>query len=150
MPRPCDIIRKKRDGHQLTKDDITSFFSGVINGDVPDYQVTAFLMAVLLKGMTAEETFYLTEVMIGSGTVFDLSDVTGPKVDKHSTGGVGDKVSLILAPLVASAGVIVPMISGRGLGIQAVHWIRWRVSPGSGQRSKIRNSGRSYKRTVVQ
>jgi len=116
MPRPCDIIRKKRDGHRLTKDDITSFFSGVINGDVPDYQVTAFLMAVLLKGMTAEETFYLTEVMIGSGTVFDLSDVTGPKVDKHSTGGVGDKVSLILAPLVASAGVIVPMISGRGLG----------------------------------
>ena len=116
MPRACDIIRMKRDGHRLTKDEITSFFSGVIRGDVPDYQVTALLMAVLLKGMASDETYYLTEVMIGSGTVLDLSDVPGPKVDKHSTGGVGDKVSLILAPLVASAGVIVPMISGRGLG----------------------------------
>ena len=116
MPRAYDIIRKKRDGHRLTKDEITSFFSGVISGDVPDYQVTALLMALLLKGMTAEETSYLTEAMIGSGTVLDLSDIPGPKVDKHSTGGVGDKVSLILAPLAASAGVIVPMISGRGLG----------------------------------
>ncbi len=116
MMRSYDIIRKKSDGKSLTRDELNYFLSGFNKGDVPDYQVSAFLMAVLLRGMTAEETLYLTEVMIESGTILDLSDIPGSKIDKHSTGGVGDKVSLVLAPLVASAGGIVPMMSGRGLG----------------------------------
>jgi len=114
--RPYDIIKKKREGHSLTRDELASFLTGYLKGKIPDYQVSAFLMAVFFNGMTPEETICLTEVMLSSGTVLDLSAIPGPKVDKHSTGGVGDKVSLILAPLVASAGVIVPMISGRGLG----------------------------------
>jgi len=114
--RPYDIIKKKREGHSLTRDELASFLTAYLKGEVPDYQVSAFLMAVFFKGMTAEETMSLTEVMLSSGSVLDLSDIPGPKVDKHSTGGVGDKVSLILAPLVASAGIIVPMMSGRGLG----------------------------------
>lgn len=114
--RPYDIIKKKREGHSLTRDELASFLTGYLKGQIPDYQVSAFLMAVFFNGMTPEETICLTEVMLSFGTVLDLSAIPGPKVDKHSTGGVGDKVSLILAPLVASAGVIVPMISGRGLG----------------------------------
>jgi len=114
--RPYDIIKKKRDGHSLSHDELTSFLRGYLNGEVPDYQVSAFLMSVLFRGMTSEETVSLTEVLLNSGQVLDLSDIPGPKVDKHSTGGVGDKVSLILTPLAASAGIIVPMMSGRGLG----------------------------------
>jgi pyrimidine-nucleoside phosphorylase len=116
MIRAYDIIKKKRDGHSLNRNELASFLTDYLNGKIPDYQVSAFLMAVLLKGMTFEETGYLTEILLSSGSVIDLSDIPGPKVDKHSTGGVGDKISLILAPLVASAGVIVPMMSGRGLG----------------------------------
>jgi pyrimidine-nucleoside phosphorylase len=114
--RAYDIIKKKRDGHSLSRDELTSFFKAYLDGEIPDYQVSAFLMSVLFKGMTFDETVSLTEVLLNSGVVLDLSDIPGPKVDKHSTGGVGDKVSLILTPLVAFAKIIVPMMSGRGLG----------------------------------
>jgi len=110
------IISKKRDRKKLTSEEIDYFVSGYTKGQIPDYQASAFLMAIFLNGMDQEETFHLTQSMLNSGKVLDLSSVRGVKVDKHSTGGVGDKVSLILAPLVASCGVKVPMISGRGLG----------------------------------
>lgn len=113
---PVEIILKKRDGKKLTRDEIAFFINGYLNGEIPDYQMSAFLMTVYFQGMDFEETTYLTEIMLNSGHVVDLSNVPGIKVDKHSTGGVGDKVSLILAPIVASAGVPIPMISGRGLG----------------------------------
>jgi pyrimidine-nucleoside phosphorylase len=113
---PQDIIIKKRDGGALTKDEIEFFAHGVADGRFADYQATALLMAVFLRGMTAQETAWLTDAMMRSGDVIDLRDIPGPKVDKHSTGGVGDKVSLILAPLAAACGLLVPMMSGRGLG----------------------------------
>ena len=113
---PQAIIARKRDGHVLTPDEITAFVRGVTSGDWADYQATALLMAIFLRGMTPEETSCLTAAMMHSGSVANLSGIPGIKVDKHSTGGVGDKVSLILAPLVAACGVPVPMISGRGLG----------------------------------
>ena len=113
---PQAIIARKRDGHALTPEEIAAFVNGVTRGDWADYQATALLMAIFLRGMTANETSCLTEAMMHSGAVADLSGIPGIKVDKHSTGGVGDKVSLILAPLVAACGVPVPMISGRGLG----------------------------------
>lgn len=111
-----EIISKKRDKKRLTSEEIEYFVSGYAEGQIPDYQASALLMAIFLNGMDAEETFHLTQSMMNSGKVLDLSSVPGVKVDKHSTGGVGDKVSLILAPLVASCGVKIPMISGRGLG----------------------------------
>lgn len=111
-----EIISKKRDKKKLTSEEIDYFVSGYTKGTIPDYQMSALLMAIFLNGMNAEETFDLTSSMMRSGKVMDLSFVPGTKVDKHSTGGVGDKVSLILAPLVAACGVTVPMISGRGLG----------------------------------
>jgi len=114
--RAYDIIRKKRDGQNLSKDELTAFLGNYLKGEVPDYQMSAFLMAVFLKGMLREEMVNMTEIMLSSGTQMDLSDIPAPKIDKHSTGGVGDKVSLALVPLVASAGVVVPMMSGRGLG----------------------------------
>lgn len=110
------IISKKRDKKKLTSEEIEYFVSGYTKGTIPDYQMSALLMAIFLNGMDAEETFGLTSSMMRSGKVMDLSFIPGTKVDKHSTGGVGDKVSLILAPLVAACGVTVPMISGRGLG----------------------------------
>src|SRR5262245_31432590 len=111
-----EIIRKKRDGEALSHSDIEDFVQGVTAGVWPDYQTSALLMAIWLRGMNAEETAHLTRTMAHSGQKLDLSDVPGPKVDKHSTGGVGDKTSLILAPLAAACGVVVPMMSGRGLG----------------------------------
>ena len=111
-----EIISKKRDKSNLTAEEIDFFVSGYTEGQVPDYQASALLMAIFLNGMDAEETFCLTQSMMNSGKVLDLKSVRGVKVDKHSTGGVGDKVSLILAPLVAACGVKVPMISGRALG----------------------------------
>lgn len=114
--RAYDIIKKKRDGHCLTRNELTSFLTAYLEKKIPDYQVSAFLMAVFFSGLNSEETRYLTEIMLHSGLILDLSDLEGPKVDKHSTGGVGDKVSLILVPLAASAGIVVPMMSGRGLG----------------------------------
>ena len=113
---PQDIIIKKRDGGALTREEIGFFARGVVDGTFADYQATALLMAVFWRGMTAQETAWLTDAMMRSGEVIDLGDIAGPKVDKHSTGGVGDKVSLILAPLAAACGLKVPMMSGRGLG----------------------------------
>ena len=114
--RAVDLIRRKRDGGTLEPPEIRWMVEGLGSGAVPDYQWSAFLMAVVLKGMNAEETEGLTEAMLGSGTIVDLSMIPGRKVDKHSTGGVGDKTSLILAPIAACCGVPVPMVSGRGLG----------------------------------
>jgi pyrimidine-nucleoside phosphorylase/thymidine phosphorylase len=114
--RPQDIIRNKRDGASLSREEIAFFVRGLTRGEIADYQASALLMAIFLKGMDATEQQALTEEMLHSGTVLDFSDIAGPKVDKHSTGGVGDKTSLVIAPLVAAAGAYVPMISGRGLG----------------------------------
>ncbi|HEU0091865.1 MAG TPA: thymidine phosphorylase, partial [Vicinamibacteria bacterium] len=108
--------QRKRDGHELTPGEIAFFVEGYTRGTIPDYQASALAMAVFFKGMTAAETVALTESMMRTGEVLDLSELPGPKVDKHSTGGVGDKTSLVLAPLAAACGVYVPMISGRGLG----------------------------------
>ncbi|MEX2347757.1 MAG: thymidine phosphorylase [Balneolaceae bacterium] len=110
------IIRKKRDGQTLLKKEIKYLIDQYTADEIPDYQLSAFLMASFLNGLNDEESAALTESMLHSGEIVDLSHVSGKKVDKHSTGGVGDKLSLILAPIVASAGVPVPMISGRGLG----------------------------------
>jgi len=114
--RAVDIVMKKRDGAELSRDEITCLIDGYVDGSVPDYQVSAWAMAVFFKGMSARETADLTDVMLRSGKVMDLSGIAGPFVDKHSTGGVGDKVSLVLAPMVAACGVKVPMMSGRALG----------------------------------
>jgi len=114
--RPQDIIRRKRDGEQLTPDEIKFFVDAVTSGAIADYQISALLMAIYLNGMNPAEQQALTEAMLNSGQILDFSDISRPKADKHSTGGVGDKTSLIIAPLVASCGVCVPMISGRGLG----------------------------------
>jgi pyrimidine-nucleoside phosphorylase len=114
--RAIDVIRKKRDATELSRAEIDAFINGYTRGDIPDYQVSAWLMAVLLKGMTRAETAALTDAMLRSGEVLDFSDLPARKVDKHSTGGVGDKTSLVLAPVVAAGGLLVPMISGRGLG----------------------------------
>ncbi|HBX65993.1 MAG TPA: thymidine phosphorylase, partial [Balneolaceae bacterium] len=110
------LIRKKRDGKTLEKEEIQHLINLYTADEIPDYQISAFLMAAFLNGMNDEESAAFTEAMLHSGEIVDLSHVKGKKVDKHSTGGVGDKLSLILAPVVASAGVPVPMISGRGLG----------------------------------
>jgi pyrimidine-nucleoside phosphorylase len=114
--RPQDIIRKKRDGEELSREEIAFFIDGVTRGEIADYQSTALLMAIFLNGMTDAEQSGLTEAMLYSGEVLDFSDIPKPKVDKHSTGGVGDKTSLLIAPMAAAAGLCVPMISGRGLG----------------------------------
>jgi pyrimidine-nucleoside phosphorylase len=114
--RPQDVIRKKRDGLSLSREEIDFFIEGVTNGRIADYQVSALLMAIYLNGMNEAEQQALTEAMLNSGNILDFSDIPKPKADKHSTGGVGDKTSIIIAPLVAACGVCVPMISGRGLG----------------------------------
>jgi pyrimidine-nucleoside phosphorylase len=114
--RPVDLIRKKRDGGEHSAKEISFLVDAFTRGDVPDYQMSAWMMAVLWRGLSNAETAALTNAMMRSGSVLDLSELPGVKVDKHSTGGVGDKTSLILTPIVAAGGLIVPMISGRGLG----------------------------------
>jgi pyrimidine-nucleoside phosphorylase len=114
--RPQEIIEKKRDGRSLSKQEIDSFIDGVCDGGWADYQVSALVMAMFIRGLDQAEQDELTRAMIHSGKVLDLSDVGRPVVDKHSTGGVGDKTSLIIAPVAAACGLAVPMISGRGLG----------------------------------
>jgi pyrimidine-nucleoside phosphorylase len=114
--RAVDILRKKRDGLALDAAEVAAFVHAATHGDWPDYQLSAMLMAIWLRGMNTEETAALTGAMTQSGQRLDLRDIPGPKVDKHSTGGVGDSTSLIIAPLVAACGGIVPMMSGRGLG----------------------------------
>ena len=114
--RAVDIIAAKRDGKALKPEQIASFISGYARGDIPDYQAAAWCMAVFLQGMTPEETGHLTQAMIDSGEVINCSSLMGPLVDKHSTGGVGDKISLVLAPIAAACGLKVPMMSGRALG----------------------------------
>ncbi|PYT14772.1 MAG: thymidine phosphorylase [Acidobacteria bacterium] len=114
--RTVDLIHRKRDGEELSAEEIAFLVDGYTGGTIPDYQMSAFLMAVFFSGMTDREVSALTERMVQSGETVDLSSVPGVKVDKHSTGGVGDKTSLIAAPLAAAAGVVVPMISGRALG----------------------------------
>jgi pyrimidine-nucleoside phosphorylase len=113
---PQEIIRKKRDGETLNRQELETFFNGYMDGDVTDYQMSAMLMAAFFTPMTMEETMAVTDIFIRSGSRVDLSAVSGVKVDKHSTGGVGDKTSLLLVPIVAAAGVRAPMISGRALG----------------------------------
>jgi pyrimidine-nucleoside phosphorylase len=114
--RAVDLIRQKRDGHALSADAIRAFIAGVTDGSWADYQTSALLMAIVLRGMTIDEATVLTDAMVRSGEKLDLSEFGGTPVDKHSTGGVGDKMSLVLAPLAAACGAIVPMMSGRGLG----------------------------------
>jgi len=114
--RTVDLIQRKRDGGELSPEEIEFLVEGYTTGDIPDYQMSAFLMAVFYSGMTDREVSRLTECMLRSGDTVDLSAIPGVKVDKHSTGGVGDKTSLIVAPLAAAAGVVVPMMSGRALG----------------------------------
>src|SRR5436305_1789210 len=114
--RTVDLIHRKREGEELTPEEIAFLVEGYTGGEIPDYQISAFLMAVCFTGMTDREVSALTDLMTRSGEIVDLSSIPGLKVDKHSTGGVGDKTSLIAAPLAASAGVVVPMISGRALG----------------------------------
>src|ERR1700676_767290 len=114
--RVVDLIRRKRDSGELTRQEIEELIAAYTRGDVPDYQMSAWLMAVVLRGMSRPEIAALTEAMLFSGRVLDFSDLAARKVDKHSTGGVGDKTSLVIAPIVAAGGLKVPMISGRGLG----------------------------------
>lgn len=114
--RMVDLIEKKRDGHELSDKEIEFIINGYVNKEIPDYQVSSFLMAVYFKGMSRKESSNLTKAMLHSGDIIDLSSINGIKVDKHSTGGVGDKTTLVLAPLVAAAGAKVAKLSGRGLG----------------------------------
>ena len=114
--RMYDIIMKKRNGESLSKDEIEYFVNGYCSGEIPDYQASALLMAIYFKKMNKEETFNLTMAMERSGDELDLSGISGIKVDKHSTGGVGDKTTLVVAPMVAAAGVKIAKMSGRGLG----------------------------------
>jgi pyrimidine-nucleoside phosphorylase len=136
--RAVDIIMDKRGGKELSREEIQFLIGGYVAGEIPDYQVAAWAMAVFFRGMSPAETAALTEVMLCSGAVMDLSGVPGPLVDKHSTGGVGDKTSLIIAPLVAALGIRDPMMSGRALGhtggtldkLEAVPGYRTNLSPG--------------------
>ncbi len=114
--RTVDLIHRKRDGEELSPEEIQYLIDGYTRSEIPDYQMSAFLMAVYFSGMTDREVSVLTEAMMNSGSIVDLSSIPGVKVDKHSTGGVGDKTSLISSPIAAAAGVVVPMISGRALG----------------------------------
>jgi pyrimidine-nucleoside phosphorylase len=143
-----EIIRKKRDGEPLDKEEINSLITGVAEGAIPDYQVSAFLMAVFQNGMTKKETAWLTEAMMRSGRVLEFKGLTGLMLDKHSTGGVGDKTSIMLAPMLAAMGIKVPMISGRALGhtggtldkLESIPGFRTDITPEEAERN-IREIG---------
>ncbi|MFW5864725.1 MAG: pyrimidine-nucleoside phosphorylase, partial [Candidatus Izemoplasmataceae bacterium] len=114
--RMVDLIEKKRDHHELSKEELDFIIKHYVSNDIPDYQMSSFLMAVYFNGMTDDESTFLTEAILKSGETIDLSEIAGIKVDKHSTGGVGDKTTLVLGPLVASCGAKFAKLSGRGLG----------------------------------
>ena len=114
--RMVDLIELKKNNHELTKEQIHFIIKGYNDGNIPDYQMSAFLMAICFNGLSKHETAILTDEMLHSGEIIDLSEIAGVKVDKHSTGGVGDKTSLVLGPMVAACGVKVAKMSGRGLG----------------------------------
>ena len=132
--RAVDLIRKKRDGGTLSEAEIRFLIEGYTAGDIPDYQMSAFTMAVLFRGMTRQETAVLTDAMMRSGDTVDLSCFGRLSVDKHSTGGVGDKTTLIVAPIVASLGGKMAKMSGRGLGHTGGTVTSWSPSPASGPR----------------
>lgn len=141
---PQWLIEKKRDGNELSDGEIRDFINGFTGGSIPDYQMAAMAMAIYFRGMTTAETASLTDAMMRSGTVLDWSDLSRPTADKHSTGGIGDKISLMLAPLVATQGVAVPMISGRGLGITGGTLDKLESIPG--YRTQLPND--DFRRTV--
>lgn len=141
-----DVLRTKRDGGQLTPEQIRWIIGAYTAGSVPDEQMSALLMAVFFRGMSADELAVWTQAMIDSGERKDLSSLGRPTADKHSTGGVGDKITLPLAPLVAACGVAVPQLSGRGLGTPAARWTSWRPSPGGGPTSTRRPTSGSCAR----
>jgi pyrimidine-nucleoside phosphorylase len=144
MLNPVELIVRKRDGEELAPDEIRMLVEGFVDGSVPDYQMSAWLMACFFRGLTDAETEALTSAMLHSGSVLSLPSVEAPKVDKHSTGGVGDKVSLCLAPLVAACGVAVPMISGRGLGHTGGTLDKLEAIPGY----KVQLTARRFERIV--
>ena len=138
--RTVDLIQRKRDGEELAPEEIEFLVEGYTRGDIPDYQMSAFLMAVYFSGMSDREVGRLTECMLRSGDTVDLSSIPGVKVDKHSTGGVGDKTSFIVAPLAAAAGVVVPMMSGPRAGPYRRHARQAGVDSGIPRRPQRRTS----------
>ena len=137
--RIYDLIAKKRDGGTHSREELEAIVNGFVSGEVADYQMAAWMMAVYLRGMTDEETAELTDVMAHSGVMVDLSPIPGIKVDKHSTGGVGDKTTLVIAPIVAACGVKIAKMSGRGSAIPAAPSTRWRASPAQRPPSRRRS-----------
>ena len=142
---PQWIIEKKRDGQELPEADIRAFIEGYTNGTIPDYQMAALAMAIFFRGMSPAETAVLSDAMMRSGDVLSFPDLDRPTVDKHSTGGIGDKVSLPLAPLVAACGAAVPMISGRGLGITGGTLDKLESIPGYRTNLSVEEFGRVLK-----
>ena len=141
-----ELINKKKHGGTLNRAELDYIVSGTVSGAIPDYQLSAFLMAVCFQGMTPEETAELTLSMAHSGDMADLSAISGIKADKHSTGGVGDKTTLAVAPIAAACGLVVAKMSGRGLGIRAARWINWSPFPVSARRSPGKNFTRLRKK----